>query len=46
MYDKGKHLDWWQSLEAVERFEIMQKHGFTRVNDKIIFMLFERENEK
>jgi hypothetical protein len=39
-YDKGEHLDWWQSLNATERFEFMKLNEVKRVTNKLIYRMF------
>lgn len=43
MYDKGKHLDWWQSLPATERFPLMKKYDINQVSNKLIHRMFNGE---
>ena len=42
-YDKGQHLEWWQSLSASDRFPLMRKYDVKKVNNKIIYKMFKGE---
>lgn len=38
-----KANNWWQVLDAVKRFELMKKHGYKSVTDKIITLIYLKE---
>jgi len=42
-YNKGKHIEWWQTLSAPERFRFMNKHDFKHVTGKLIYTVWKWE---
>jgi hypothetical protein len=42
-YDKGKHLNWWQSLDVLDRFSLMKKYDVKQVTNKLIYKMFNSE---
>lgn len=43
---KKQHIDWWQSLEASQRFHLMKRYSIRSVSDKLIKRMWKGENNE
>lgn len=44
--NKKQYIDWWQSLEASQRFHLMKRYSIRSVSDKLIKRMWKGENNE